>query len=89
MLGQENVRIVVAKITICAGFVREVLWYFVVKRIKFAQTGKLHFDRHQLLLHSNYGKKNFIGGVAVKTCGFRVSKLVVILTNQIQKILFA
>ena len=58
---------VVAKTTVNVNSVQNVLRHIYVQRIKFAQTGKLLFDSHQLLLVSEVSKKIFIGGVAERT----------------------
>ena len=47
---------VVIKKTIFVSFVQKLLWCFSVKRKKFAQTGSLLFDRHQLILVSKFCK---------------------------------
>ena len=67
MLGPENVKKIVVKITIYVSFVQKLFWFFFVKRIKFAQTGNLFFDgHHQLLLVSKICKMN-LPLVPVKT----------------------
>ena len=66
MLGLGNVENVVIKKTIYVSFVQKLLWYFCVKLIKFAQTWKLLFDGHQLLLVSKLCKNDIIDRVAVK-----------------------
>ena len=58
MLGLGSVKNVVAKITIYVSIVHKLLWYLFVKRKKFAQTGILLFDRHQLDLISKFCKMN-------------------------------
>ena len=63
MLGLKNVKNVVVKITLYVSFVQKHLLYSFVKWIKYAQTGSLFFDRHQLSIVSNFCKKN----LSVKT----------------------
>ena len=58
MLGLGNVQNKVAKMTIYVSFVQKLLQYFFVKCIKFAQTGNLFFDRHQLSIVSKFCRMN-------------------------------
>ena len=67
MLGLGKVKNVLVKITIYVSFVQKFLWYFFVKQKKFAQTGNLLFDRHELLLVKKFCNNELTGGVAMKT----------------------
>ena len=67
MLGLGDVKSVAVRITIYVSFVEKLFWYFFVNWIEFAQSGKLLFERHQLLLVSKTCKIEFIGRVAIKT----------------------
>ena len=52
MLGLGDVESDFVNKNVYISFLQKILWYFSVKRITFAQTGKLLFDRYQLLLFS-------------------------------------